>query len=212
MNLHLPFWGKITKIIARVNSRILKNSPYIWFFVNFPRKQPLSEWPFSAISRKSYIGYIRENPGIHPYYHFCDLPSKNDKLRLKINIMKFLGIQPDNLQKNELSPNWSKYPWFSVKELKKISWRRLYLESEKKQNTDEKTSLNQFCYVIFCWNQYFYQIVAVLLWYCCKMYTHSEWQITLHTRTNLFSAKKFNPQKFFLQNRTTLVNAVPTKL
>ena len=48
------FWEKNTKIIARVNFGIFMNSPYIF---NFSWK--LSERPFPAKFRKSYIGRIR---------------------------------------------------------------------------------------------------------------------------------------------------------
>ena len=35
-----------------------------------------------------------KSPGIHPGYYFCDFPSKNDNLGLKMTVLKFLGIQP----------------------------------------------------------------------------------------------------------------------
>ena len=41
-----------------MNFRILTNSPSIWFW-----KSP-----------KSYFGWMRENPGIQPCYHFNDFP------------------------------------------------------------------------------------------------------------------------------------------
>ena len=68
-----------------------------------------------------------------------------------------------------------------------LSWIRVILESEKK-NTHEKTSFNWFCYVIFCWNQYFYQIIEVLLWYC------SVNSFFTFIQTDPLSAKKFSPQ------------------
>ena len=45
-------------------------------FEIFHKKYPLSELPFSGKSRKSYKGYIRENLGFQPSYHFCDFLSK----------------------------------------------------------------------------------------------------------------------------------------
>ena len=38
----------------------------------------------------------------------------------------------------------------------KIISKQSHSGIREKQNTDEKTSLNQFCYVIFCWNQSFF--------------------------------------------------------
>ena len=31
---------------------------------------------FAQNLKKSYIGWTRKNPGIHPSYNFCDFPSK----------------------------------------------------------------------------------------------------------------------------------------
>ena len=39
---------------------------------------------FSTKSRNSYIGWIRQNPGIHPSYPFCDFSFKNDNLGSKL--------------------------------------------------------------------------------------------------------------------------------
>ena len=64
------FWGKITKMIAKVNSRI---SPYLWFS-RFPENGHSDNGYFRKNSWKP--GWIRKNPRIHPSYHFCNFHSK----------------------------------------------------------------------------------------------------------------------------------------
>ena len=54
----------------------------------------ISSMTIFARNSKSYVGWIRENPGIHGSYHFCNFPSKIKNLGLKFKIFKFLGIQP----------------------------------------------------------------------------------------------------------------------
>ena len=51
-----------------------------------------------------YRGNSSGNLGIHPTYHFCHFPSKNDNLGLKMKILKILGIQPINLMKTVMEP------------------------------------------------------------------------------------------------------------
>ena len=53
----------------------------LFVFWKFSQKWPLLEWPFSEMSRKSYIGWIRWRPGINPSYHFCAFLT-NDNLRV----------------------------------------------------------------------------------------------------------------------------------
>ena len=38
---------------------------------------------------KSYIGWVRKNPGIHPSYHFCDFRSKMAYLGYKLKFWNF---------------------------------------------------------------------------------------------------------------------------
>ena len=75
----LCFWGKMSKIITRMNSWIFTNSHYLWFL------------KFSWKSRKSYTGWIRKNPRINPILSFS---LQIDILGLKIKVWYFLGIQP----------------------------------------------------------------------------------------------------------------------
>ena len=81
-SLNCHFGGRITKMITRVNSRILRIHP-IYIFGDF-----------SSLK-------IRKNPRFHCSNHSCDFPKKynltffhNSKLGLKTKILKFLGIQP----------------------------------------------------------------------------------------------------------------------
>ena len=73
------FWGKITRMITRVDSRIFTYSPYTWFFCIFHEN---SHYPNGHLQENSenhiyiYVGLIRKNPGINPRYPFCDFPSK----------------------------------------------------------------------------------------------------------------------------------------
>ena len=73
----LSFWGKITKMLTRMNFQIFTNSPYIWFLQIFHINSHHRNGYFQKINfkRDSYIGWIRTNPEIHPSY-FCDFPSK----------------------------------------------------------------------------------------------------------------------------------------
>lgn len=41
----------------------------------------------------SYIGYIREKPGNHPYYQFCDFPSEMANLGQKWKFWFFSGFR-----------------------------------------------------------------------------------------------------------------------
>ena len=68
MKAKLTFWGKITKIILRVNSRFFTKSTYIWFFRKIP---------------KIIYGRHRINLGMYRSYNFCNLPSKMANLGLK---------------------------------------------------------------------------------------------------------------------------------
>ena len=43
----------------------------------------------SGKSQKSYVGWIRKNPGIHSHLWF---PLKNDILGMEIKILKFPGL------------------------------------------------------------------------------------------------------------------------
>ena len=47
---------------------------------------------------------VRENPEIHPSYHFNDFCLKNDYLGLKMKVLKFLGIEPKYFRTLEI---WS---------------------------------------------------------------------------------------------------------
>ena len=47
------------------------------------------EWKFSRKSWESYKGWIRQNPGIHPSYHFCDFSSKSAILKCKVEFWNF---------------------------------------------------------------------------------------------------------------------------
>ena len=71
-----------------MNSWSFTNSPYIWLF----QEKILSEKPFSRRPQRSYKS-IRKSPEIHPRYQFCDFSSKW-QFRLKMKILKFLGIPP----------------------------------------------------------------------------------------------------------------------
>ena len=51
----------------------------------------LSEWPFSIKLRTSYIGWTRKNPRF-TCLSFLWFFLKNDNIRFKIQILKFLGI------------------------------------------------------------------------------------------------------------------------
>ena len=56
-SLNCHFWGKITKMITRVNFWILTDPPYIWF-LKFATKIAIIGMAVSRKSRKSYIGWI----------------------------------------------------------------------------------------------------------------------------------------------------------
>ena len=75
------FWGKIIKMITRMNFWILTNSPYTCFYLIFHFK-----------TRKSYIESIRLNHVMHTSYNFCDFVSKKGEFKLKTKVFKFLGI------------------------------------------------------------------------------------------------------------------------
>ena len=52
-------------MITRVYSRIFTNSPYAWFLQIFMKIAIIGMAIFAEKWRKSYIGWIRKNPGIH---------------------------------------------------------------------------------------------------------------------------------------------------
>ena len=79
-------------MITRTNFQTFSKTHYILIF-EFLTLKPSSKWSYSENQRKSNVGGIRENPGIHPSYHFMIFP-QNDNLGLKMKILKFLGIQP----------------------------------------------------------------------------------------------------------------------
>ena len=93
------FREKITKMLTRESSRIFTNSPFIWF-PRFPKNDHSNNGYFHEKLEKSYIRWIRRNPRILPskllvVIMFVIFPKKSN-LRLKLNILKFLGIQPSD--------------------------------------------------------------------------------------------------------------------
>ena len=69
------FLMKITKKRTMVNSRIFTNTPK-YDSHDFPENGHLDNGDFCEKFQKSYIGWIRKNPRIHPTYHFSIFPSK----------------------------------------------------------------------------------------------------------------------------------------
>ena len=78
------FWGKITKMITRVNSRILTNSPYVWFLNG---------------------SGIRKNPEIQPSCHTSSY-LKNGKFRWKIKFFEIKPAIPENYWVFQLENSW----------------------------------------------------------------------------------------------------------
>ena len=62
-------------------------------FAIFPENGHSVNSYFRSKFQKSFIGWIRKNPGIHPYYYSCVF-LKNDDWGFKMKIFKFHGIQP----------------------------------------------------------------------------------------------------------------------
>ena len=79
----LSFSRKNKKIINRMNFQIFTNSSYVLYF-------EISHKIGQEKMRKSYRGWIRKNPRIHPSFHFCELTTHD----LKMKILKVYGIQP----------------------------------------------------------------------------------------------------------------------
>ena len=100
------FWWEITKMITRMKSRILKNSPYIWFLRFFNKMAIIGIASLQWKCKKMLIGWIRKNQRIHPRYHFCDFSSKMATLAWKF--IFFLGIQP-TYEPSETSTEYGKY-------------------------------------------------------------------------------------------------------
>ena len=86
-SLKCHFWEKSQKGWQGWIFEFLRIQP-IWFLSFFTNK-PLSEWPFSVKLRKSYIGWIRKNPGIQTSYHYIEFPSKMANLGWKLNFRNF---------------------------------------------------------------------------------------------------------------------------
>ena len=103
---HFELDFKIPVIIFRLNlEKYIKKSQIWWlrWIPGFWRIHPIYEFPENSQSdncyfrekfQKSYVEWIRQNPRIRPSYSFCDFSSKNVNLGLKLDILKFLGIQP----------------------------------------------------------------------------------------------------------------------
>ena len=63
---------KITKMITMVD---LPNFDEFTLYMNFANFLKMAD-PMAVIYLKTYLEWIRKNPGIHPSYHFCVFPSK----------------------------------------------------------------------------------------------------------------------------------------
>ena len=80
-------------MITRADSRIFTSSPYTGFLKFLTKIAIIDLTDFRKIP-KIICRVNSKNPGIVTSYHFCDFLFKNDILGLKIQSLKFLGIQP----------------------------------------------------------------------------------------------------------------------
>jgi len=89
-NAHISIWSKNCHFLMKNHKNYnqgefsdFHDAPYIWFS-QFPWK-----WLFSWKMEKSYIGWICENPRMHPSYHIRDFPSKLTIFTLKWQFLNF---------------------------------------------------------------------------------------------------------------------------
>ena len=94
-NLNCYLWGKISKMIIRMNVRILTNSPYIRISLIFWKCPFRVEFPmvlFVKIFRNHIYGEFV--PGEFALVIIFWFSLRNNNLGLKMKILKFLEIQP----------------------------------------------------------------------------------------------------------------------
>ena len=104
-------------MITRLNFRIFQIHPIHDFF-NFPKNGLSDNGCFNEKFKKSYIGWIRKNLGIHAGKSLLWFSIKNDNLGLKLMFWNFLEFSLTTnpcLVWPHMTPPWPKKDSFAVK-------------------------------------------------------------------------------------------------